>query len=158
MLNNDANFARFRIIQPELKLSSIWTKLDKDSAHTISLVARLWMLIPQANNPVPCLLCGRFTYDINKHIVSACAGFSTERECFIYHITNDINAHIGHFMRHADFESLHCSLLGAKIHRSLECDYIIYDGFFCRAIAFVSQLVISHVLSLLFQYYCIIFR
>ena len=42
-LNSDADFARLRIIHPELTLSNIWNvALDKASAHATFLVARLW--------------------------------------------------------------------------------------------------------------------
>ena len=74
-VGNDADFARFRLIHPELILSNIWTVgLDKSSAHAVVLVARLWTLLPQANDQEKCLLCGRFRFDIlvYKHIVTAC--------------------------------------------------------------------------------------
>ena len=86
------------------------------------------------------LVC-RFTFDIYKHIVTACAGFSHERERFILYISNNISADISRFLSHTDLESLYCSLLGGRQHMNLECDDTIYDQFLCSAITFVSQLV-----------------
>ncbi|MEW8547065.1 MAG: hypothetical protein AB2693_26415, partial [Candidatus Thiodiazotropha sp.] len=141
-LNNDAEFARFKIIQPELTLSNIWNAaLDKATAHATFLVARLWTMVPQQNDSIQCLLCGRLTYDIYKHLVSACASFSRVRELFISHVLNCINTDIGNYLRQTDLESLYCALLGAKNHICFECDEKVYDMFLCSSIAFVSQVV-----------------
>ena len=54
-LNNDADFARFRVIHPELRMSSIWTlSHDKSFAHAIFLVARLCATISQQNDLIHC--------------------------------------------------------------------------------------------------------
>ena len=66
-LKNDADFARFRIIHPELTLSNIWkVALDKASAHATFLVARLWTVVLSQNDSIQCSLCGRLTYDTVK--------------------------------------------------------------------------------------------
>ena len=54
-LNNDADFARFRFIHPELRMLSIWTlSHDKSSAHAVFLVARLCATISQQNDLIRC--------------------------------------------------------------------------------------------------------
>ena len=138
----DADFARFRIIHPELSLSNIWkVALDKASAHATFLVARLWTVVLLQNDSIQCLLCGRLTYDIYKHIVSVCIGFSRERELFISHNTNNINPDIGNYLRQTDLESLYCALLGAKNQKCFKCDETVYHMFLCSSVAFVSRLV-----------------
>ena len=52
-VNNDADFARFRLIHPTLKMSNIWTiSHNKSSFHSALIVARLCTLVPQQNDPI----------------------------------------------------------------------------------------------------------
>ena len=115
-LENDTDFARFKLIHPELKSSNIWSvALDKPSAHAIFLVARLCTLLPQTNYQEECFVCGRYAVDIMKHIVTSCSGFTQERERFITHTTNNISAEISRFLRNTNFESLYCRPVGSQV-------------------------------------------
>ena len=139
-VDNDADFARFIIIQPELKLSNIWTvAADKSSAHATFLVARLITVLPQEDEFTQCSLCSRLTRDINKHVVTACTGFSQEREQFLLYVKDHVDTEISHFLRQTDYESLYCSMLGARLRFNLELDDTVSDQFFCSAIAFLSH-------------------
>ena len=138
-VENDADFARFIIIQPELKLSNIWTvAADKSSAHATFLVARLITVLPQVDEFTQCSLCSRLTRDINKH-VTACTGFSQEREHFLLYVKDHVDTEISHFLRQTDHESLYCSMLGARLRFNLEFDDTVSDQFFRSAIAFLSH-------------------
>ena len=98
-VENDADFARFRLIHPAIKMSNIWTiSHNKSSFHSALIVARLCTLVPQQNDPIQCLFCGTITYDIYKHTVSACPRFTNERESFIRLISNEVCSDIGNFL------------------------------------------------------------
>ena len=62
--------------------------------------------MPHGNDHEKCVVCGRLTLDINKHIVTACTGFSFERESFLLHVRNNINVDISHFLKHTDIASI----------------------------------------------------
>ena len=72
-VENDADFARFRLIHPAIKMSNIWTiSHNKSSFHSALIVARLCTLVPQQNDPIQCLFCGTITYDILIYIRIFC--------------------------------------------------------------------------------------
>ena len=75
-VENDADFARFRLIHPAIKMSNIWSiSHNKSSFHSALIVARLCTLVPQQNDPIQCLFCGTITY--NKYIQTYSISLST---------------------------------------------------------------------------------
>ena len=141
-VDNDADFARFRLINPAIKMSNIWTiSHNKSSFNSALIVARLCTLVPQQNDPIQCLFCGTITSDIFKHTVSACPRFMNERESFIRFISNEVCTDISNFLRSANMESFLCTLLGAKGHTCFNNVETTYDTFLYNAIEFVSQTI-----------------
>ena len=141
-MEKDADFARFRLIHPTIKMSNIWTiSHNKPSLHSALIVARLCTLVPQQNDPIQCFFCGTITSDIYKHTVSACPRFTNKRESFIRLISNEVCTDIGNFLRSANMESFLCALLGVKGHTCFNNAETTYDLFLYNSIEFVSQII-----------------
>ena len=141
-VDNDADFARFRLIHPSIKMSNIWTiRHNKSSFYSALIVARLCTLVPQQNDPIQCLFCGTTPSDIYKHTVSACPRFTNERESFIRLVSNEVCTDIGNFLRSANMESFLCALLKAKGHTCFNNNETTYGTFLYNSIEFVSQTI-----------------
>ena len=117
-LQIDTEFSRFKVLQPRLEMSVIWTlSLDTSTVPEAFLVARLWSKVTQGfPNTINCALCHAETNDIYKHIVSSCPSFGQQRLDFINCISQTVSAEIGTFLQYTNIELFYCTVLGSTTH------------------------------------------